>query len=152
MLQLIFIKPSGRISPELTLQNKHAVACTRVIHCLFAFGAGIWNLSWGNEAWYWCPWRNIRFKLELVLLRAYSRLRECNHAALCYSCMSLKNYREISYGWIFCFLSCETRFSTRFSIACSGFSILDSRRNREWRIESRIATRNGLSTFFWTLL
>ena len=28
-------------------------------------------------------------KLELVLFRAYSRLREYNHAALCYSRMSL---------------------------------------------------------------
>ena len=29
------------------------------IHCLFAFGAGIWNYIWGNETWFNCPWRNI---------------------------------------------------------------------------------------------
>ena len=32
-----------------------------MLHCLFAFGAGIWNFTWGNEAWYRCPWRNICF-------------------------------------------------------------------------------------------
>ena len=27
----------------------------------FAFGAGLWNFTGGNEAWYRCPWWNIRF-------------------------------------------------------------------------------------------
>ena len=46
---------------------------------------------------------------------------------------AVQNYREISHWWIFCFLSCKTRFS----IVCSHFLILYSRRNRESRIESR---------------
>ena len=50
---------------------------------------------------------------------------------------AVQNYREISHGWIFCFLSSKTRSSTRFSIVCSHFSILYSRRNRESWIESR---------------
>ena len=39
-----------------------------------------------------------------------------------------------------------------FSIACSWFLILDSRRNQESRIASRIKTHNRLSTFFWMVL
>ena len=74
-------------------------------------------------------------------MRAYNLLHEYNHAASCYSCMSLENYREISHGWIFCFLSCKTQSSTWFSIACSRFSILDSCRNWESWIESRIETQ-----------
>ena len=54
--------------------------------------------------------------------------------------MSLKNYREISHGRIFRFLSCETRFSTRFSISCSRFSIRAGIENRESSRESRLAT------------
>ena len=44
-------------------------------------------------------------RLEFVFFRAYSCLREYNHAVLCYSCMSLSKNQ---YGLIFCFLSCET--------------------------------------------
>ena len=115
---------------------------------LLLFGAGIWNFSWGNEAWDRCPWRNIRFITWIIgLVSSIQSLAPCCVTAVC-----LSLYREISHGWIFCFLSCETRFSSRFLIACSWFSILDSRRNRESRIESRIETRNRLSTFFWTVL
>ena len=38
-------------------------------------------------------------QLELIFFRAYSCLLEYKyHAVLCYSCMSLSNYREISHG------------------------------------------------------
>ena len=52
--------------------------------------------------------------------------------------MSLKNYREISHARIFRFLSCETRFSTQFSISCSRFSIRAGMENRESSRESRL--------------
>ena len=51
--------------------------------------------------------------------------------------------REISHGWIFCFLSCETRFSTRFSIACFRFSILDSQLAQESRIVNWVENRDS---------
>ena len=50
---------------------------------------------------------------------------------------AIQNWREISHRWIFCFMSCKTWSSTRFSIVCSQFSILYSLRNQESRIESR---------------
>ena len=40
-------------------------------------------------------------------------------------------YGATCHGWIFCFLFHVTRSSTRFSITCSRFSILDSCRNGE---------------------
>ena len=98
-------------------------------------GLGAWN-----EPWYRCPWRNIYFITWIDLVSSMQSLaRMLNHAALCYycTCISLKNYREISHGWIFCFLSCETRSSTRFLIACSWFTQ-----------ESRLATDCQL-TFEW---
>ena len=56
------------------------------------------------------------------------RSRLYTHAALCYSRTKLS-----SHGWIFCFLSCKTRFS----IVCSRFSILYSCRNREENRDSQ---------------
>ena len=57
----------------------------RLFVCIWS---SIWNSTWGNEAWYRCPWRNIRLvKLELVLFRACSRLHEltmpCCVTAVC---------------------------------------------------------------------
>ena len=105
-----------------------------IIYCK---GLGAWN-----EPWYRCPWRNIRFITWIDLVSSIQSLvRMLNHAALCYSCtcISLKNYREISHGWIFCFLSCETRFSTRFLIACSWFA-------QELRIANRVKNRDSQRT------
>jgi len=78
-------------------------------------------------------------RFELVRVPVI-RSRLYTHAALCYSRTKLS-----SHGWIFCFLSCKTRSSTRFSIVCSRFSIRAG-------IEKRIETRNGLPTCFWTVL
>ena len=50
---------------------------------------------------------------------------------------AIQNYREISHGWIFCFLSCKTRSWTQVSIVCSHFSILYLCRNWDSRIELR---------------
>ena len=41
------------------------------------------------------------------------------------------------------FVFCHARLDSRLLVACSRFSILDSRRNRELRIQCRIETRNG---------
>ena len=70
-----------------------------------------------------------RFELARVPV---IRSRLYTHAALCYSRTKLS-----SHGWIFCFLSCKTRSSTRFSIVCSRFSILYSCRNREENRDSQ---------------
>ena len=54
------IFPHGSCSHVL-LQNKHAViynvsCCLYTsMDCLFAFRAGIWNRTWGNEAWHRYP-------------------------------------------------------------------------------------------------
>ena len=68
----------------------------------------------------WCykidminSWRNIRFITLIGLVSSIQSFAQINHTMLCYSC---KNYREISIGWISCFLSRETQSSTRFSI------------------------------------
>ena len=75
----------------------------------------------------------VRVSASFELVRVpVIRSRLYTHAALCYSRTKLS-----SHGWIFCFLSCKTRSLTRFSIVCSQFSILYSRRNQESRIESR---------------
>ena len=90
---------------------------------------------------------------------AYTRSRNTGVAA-CGSFCSLNVKLSRNQSWEnLCF---QTRSSTRFSIKSSRFSItgsrfsmegsrfsvLDSRRNRESRIESRIETRNRLSTYF----
>ena len=101
------------------------------IHCFFAFGANIWNCTWGNEAWYRCPWRNICFKTWTGLVSNIQTVCAwINHAVLCYSCMSLKSYWEISHGWIFCLLSLETRSLTQFSI-CTGVE-----NQEQWTVNS----------------
>ena len=41
------------------------------------------------------------------------------------------------------FVFCPARLDSRLLVACSQFSILDSRRNRELQIQCRIETRNG---------
>ena len=75
----------------------------------------------------------------------------CNHAVLCYG-LGLCKIIGKSIRVNLLFSSCPARLDPRLLIACSRFSILYSRRNRELRIESRIETRNGLSTYFWTVL
>ena len=70
-------------------------------------------------------WRKSRGKSILVRVSASFELvrvpvirsRLYTHAALCYS-----RTKFSSHGWIFCFLSCKTGSSTRFSIVCSRFS------------------------------
>ena len=137
MLQLIFIMLSSQISPDLFDVKKKTCCCLSSclytsIHWFFALGANIWNCTWGNEAWYRCPWRNIHFKTWIGLVSNIKTVCAwINHAVLCYSCMSLKNYREISCGWIFCFLSLETQTLTQFSIACSWLSICTGIKNQE---------------------
>ena len=105
---------------------------------MFAFRANIWSCTWGNEAWYRYPWRNIHFITWIGLALSIQSLARINYIVLCYTCMSMKNYLKISHGWIFCFLPRETWSMTRFLIAHS-----------RSQIESRIETCNGRSTYFW---
>ena len=90
MIQLIFIMPSSQVSAESFDATKQT--CCNLpsslytsIHCLFAFGAGIWNCTRENEAWYRCPWRNIHFITWIGLVSSVELLVQVYHAVLCYS-------------------------------------------------------------------
>ena len=69
----------------------HFPSCSYTsIHCLFAFGANIWSCTWGNEAWYRYPWRNIHFITWIIgLALNIQSLARINYIVLCYSCMSM---------------------------------------------------------------
>ena len=144
MIQLIFIMPSSQVSAEsfdVTTQTCCYLPSSvyTSIHCLFAFGAGIWNCTQENEAWYRCPWRNIHFLTWIGLVSSIELLAQVNHAVLCYSCY---DYVKLSrnQSWVNLF------FSVLRDLILD--SILDSRRNQESWMEWRIETRSGLSTFF----
>ena len=121
MIQLIFIMPSSQVSAEsfdVTTQTCCYLPSSvyTSIHCLFAFGAGIWNCTQENEAWYRCPWRNIHFLTWIGLVSSIELLAQVNHAVLCYSCYDyVKLSRNQSWVNLF-FLSYETWCSTRFLI------------------------------------
>ena len=64
-------------------------------------------------------------QLELIFFRAYSCLREYNHAVLCYSCMSLSNYREISPGLTALDVAtCGVAIATSFYSVATKLSVL----------------------------
>ena len=61
--------------PRIVWRYKKICCCSYTsIHCLFAYGAGIWNLIWGNEGLYRCPWRNIRFLTQIGLVSSIQSL------------------------------------------------------------------------------
>ena len=100
------------------------------IHCLFAFGAGIWKCTRENEAWYRCPWRNIHFITYIGLVSSIELLVQINHAVLCYSCYDyVKLSRNQSWVNLF-FLSYETWSSTRFLIHAGIKNCESSRESR----------------------
>ena len=120
-------------------------------NCLFAYGAGIWNFTWGNEAWYRFSWRNIRFITWIGLVSSIQSLVWIANIHVTMPCfVTAYVFVKLSrnQSWV------NLLFSVlRDSILDSLFLILDSHRNRELRIESRIETCNGLSlTFEWSCI
>ena len=107
------------------------------IHCLFAFGAGIWNWSLVQMSMKKHLLYNLNWSWFEHICTVCARV---SHAVLCYSCMSMNNYRYKSVMGEFFFLACETQSSTRFSITYSRFSIHPGIENRELSRESRLAT------------
>ena len=69
------------------------------------------------------------------------------------NCNIYTHVKCVQYGAFTC-KTClkQARDSILDAILNSLFSILYSRRNRKLRIKSRIENRNGLSTYFWTVL
>ena len=75
---------------------------------------------WGNEAWFRCPWRNIRLTWSRFDLKeTVARPNKPCRVVLC-QCKIIE--KSVCQGWICCFLPRETRSSTRFSITCSLFA------------------------------
>ena len=96
MLQLIFIKPNGQISPESCDITKWICCCLYMsIHYLFAFGAGIETLLEENIVKLDTDVLEEAFLLWIGIVSSTG-----NHAVLCYSWMSTE--------WIFCFLSWDS--------------------------------------------
>ena len=128
---------------------------------LFAYGACIWNFTWGNEAWYSCPWRNIRFITRISLVSSIQSLGWiANIHVTMPCCVTAYVFVKLSrnQSWVNLLFS-VLRDLILDSILDSLFSILNSRfaqesriANRESWIKSRIETCNGLSTYFWTVL
>jgi len=113
------------------------------MHCI-AFGAGIWNFSWGNEV----------DTDVLTLLKKHSL---CNLNWCCFehtvACTNVTMLRLYVFEKLLRNQSWVNLFSVLLDLILNSlFLILDSCRNQESRIESRIETCNGLSTYFWTVL
>ena len=123
------------------LQDKNAVACTRVYMYTFCF-----HLEQAFETVL------EEMNLDTDVLEKHSLYNlNCSsfeHTVACANtCITMPRCvtavglcRIISGGCIFCFLSWGTQSSTRFSIACSRFSICAGMENRESSPESRLAT------------
>ena len=80
---------------HLTVQNYHAIiilfSCLYMcilccICCWFAFGGGIWDCIWGNEAWCRFRWRHVCLGLVLISIHV-QLLGHINHTVL--FCVSL---------------------------------------------------------------
>ena len=94
-LQLMFIKPSSGISPELfDVTNKHAVACTRVytvyLHMEQAFEILLEEMKGDTDVLE----ETFRFITRIKYWSSFEHTvafanHEYNHAVLCYSCGSL---------------------------------------------------------------
>ena len=133
-----------RASPLLWYGNCPPGACTRI------YTVCIWSR---HLKLYWRKWSLIQtdFLDETFTFNYSLNWSFSEHTVACVNLTMLccvtavclcKIIEKSVMGWS----------STRFSIACSWFLILDLFRNRELWISSRIKTRNGLSTFFWTVL
>ena len=136
MLQLIFIMQSSQISPDSFDVKKNMLLFIFLFVNEYTLFVCIWSKHLKLYLRKWSliqmSLKNIHFKTWIgLVLNIKTVCAWINHAVLCYSCMSLKNYREISCGWIFCFLSLETQTLTQFSIACSRLSICTGIKNQE---------------------
>ena len=107
-------------------------------NCLFAYGAGIWNFTWGNEAWYRFPWRNIRFITRISLVSSIQSLaRIANIHVTMPCCVTAYVFVKLSrnQSWVNLLFSVLPD-----SIACSRFSIRAGIENCESSRELRLAT------------
>ena len=143
MIQLIFIMPSSQVSAELFDVTKQTCcylpsSLYTSIHCLFAFGAGIWNCTRENEL----------IQISLKKHSLYNLNWSCfEHRVACATkpCRVVlqllwlcKIIEKSVMGESFFFLSYETWSSTPFSIH-TGI------KNRESSRESRLAVDCQLS-------
>ena len=113
-------------------------------YTLFAFGAGIETLL--EEMKLSTDVLDQTFTLQLEFVFSKHTVACSNITMLC--CVS---HGSISHGLIFCFLSRETWSSARFSVAFSQFLILNSCRNQESWIASRIKSWMVLKLFEWLI-
>ena len=107
------------------------------IHCSFAFGAGVWNCIWGNDASFKCPWRNIHLNWSCF---------DLNHTVACANKPCRVVYVNVkllrNQSWVSLLFSVSWDLILDL-ILYNLFLILPSRRNQEPRIE----TCNRLSTY-----
>ena len=117
-------------------------------NCLFAYGAGIWNFTWGNKAWYRFPWRNIHFITWICLVSSIQLLaRIANIHVTMPCCVTAYVFVNLSrnQSWVNLLFS-VLRDSVLDSILDSLFSILDSRLAQESRIANRVKNRDSQRT------
>ena len=138
-------QPKWVDKPRIVWRYKKICCCSYTsIHCLFAYGAGIWNLIWGNEGLYRCPWRNIRFLTQICLVSSIQSLVRIANITMpcCVTAVCLCKIIEKSVmGESFVFCPWDLILDL---ILDNLFLILDLRRNQDSRIKSRIETRNLL--------
>ena len=129
----MFSNPTGP-TPDTTAQNR-VLVLNMYLQCSVYF-----NLEQVFELYFLrnCCWIRHYVRLTWQTLAGTSKLYVV--FVIFFVFFQWKNYREISHGWIYCFLSCETRSSTRFSITGSRVSIPPRIENRESSRFSRLAT------------
>lgn len=129
MLQLIFIMPSGQISPELFDVKINMLIL--ILH-VYTLSICIWSrrLKLYLRKWSLIQMSLKKHSLGLASILTTQWLAQINHVVLY---MSMQNYWEISHGWGFCFLSRETWSLTWFSITGSQFSLRVGIKNQESR-------------------
>ena len=101
-------------------------------NCLFAYGVGIWNFTWGNEAWYRFPWRNIHFIIRICLVSSIQLLARIANIHVTMPCCVT--------AFVFCPARLDPRLDSQKLVFDSRFSIRVGIENRELSQESRLAT------------
>ena len=101
---------------------------------------------------YWRKWSLVQmFLIKHSLYNLNSSFSKHTVACSNITMLCCVSHGSISHGLIFCFLSRETWSSTRFSIPFCRFLILNSCRNQESWIASRIKSWMVLKLFEWLI-
>ena len=123
--------------PRNVWRDKKICCCSYMsIHCLFAYGSGIWNFILGNEGLYRCAWRNIRFLTQIGLVSSIQSLWIVNITMPC--CVTAVCLCKIIEKSVIgeCFVFCS--WNLILDLILDSLIVLDSWFAQESRIANQV--------------